>query len=98
MAPYMVVISIILATLSTLVALGNWYGIARCSRDRARGNDRSFSCIPLFSLLFGAMAWLAGRHTLGWWVLLPAALDPINWALPLLPWILWRDSRQNSAK
>jgi hypothetical protein len=85
------VITIALFVLAALVAVANLSGCARALWRQRHGDDRGYSCAHLLSLLLSLAAWLVGPEPLGPWVFAPAAIDPANWTLALLPWHAMRD-------
>ena len=91
----MFIVSIIFLVLSIFIVLGNWTGIIGASRNKARGINKGFSCIPFFSILFSLLSWLTGREWMGLWPFLPTVLDPATWPLVFLPLLLWREFRRN---
>lgn len=91
----MLYISVILLTLSALVALGNIGGIISALRRQKRGGKHGYSSVPLISLMLSYFAWLSSRDIVGLWAFLPAVLDPGTWMLVgLLPFVkdLWQIS------
>jgi len=85
----MTLVSLVLALISGLVAVGNIAGIAVVFRRRKEGSDRGISFVPLVSAIFAGLSSLLGHATLGWWPLLIALLDPGTWTLPLIVREAW---------
>ncbi|NUP06269.1 MAG: hypothetical protein HOW73_09445 [Polyangiaceae bacterium] len=88
----MKLIALALATLAALVAIGNIAGIASVVRDRRQGSTRGYSPVPLLSLIFSATSWALGHTHFGRWLLLPAAIDPGTWMVPVALVLLLRNS------
>lgn len=81
---------------AVLMAFGNLAGgIAALIRKR-RGGDRGFSSIPLVSLVLCTLAWAIGGQALGWWVFIPAILDPGTWMLAALPFVLLEEFKPSA--
>lgn len=87
MAALRLIVAVVLLILSALVALGNIVGVATAYRNRWRGIDKGYSCVPFVSLILGLLGWWAGHGRLGSWPLLPAIIDPGTWTWLGLPWI-----------
>lgn len=87
----MICISISCLAFSALVAFGNLVGCIAAVRRKRRGIDRGYSSVPLISLVFAFLAWLAARHTIGAWAFLPTIIDPGTWMLVVLPWVFVKD-------
>lgn len=83
--------------LSVIMTVGNFWVLIAAYWERRRGGDRGHSMLPLLGLLFGLGAWFCVWDLLGWWALVPAAVDPGTWILLTLPWVIaWnvRDARK----
>lgn len=66
---------------AALVCALNLSGVFVTIVRRWRGERRSYSSVPLFSLLFGLGAWVIVGDALFPWVLVPVVLDPGTWML-----------------
>jgi hypothetical protein len=85
----MLTVAFILMGLASLVAIGNISGCLAAHKRKKQGIDKGYSNIPLVSLAFSILAWLAGHDRLGMWPFLPAALDPGTWLSLYMPWVIW---------
>ncbi len=87
----MTVIGFIFVALASCIAIGDVIGGYQAILRRRKGIPRGFSTVPLLSLLFSLAALALLYQTIGYWALLPAALDPATWSLVYLPfYLLWR--------
>lgn len=86
-------LSVACLVLSSTVAGGNLVGVLGAMRRKRNGIDRGFSTIPICSLLFAIGAWLFSPEVIGFLAFLPAVVDPANWSLACLPFLLIRELR-----
>jgi hypothetical protein len=87
----MITLAIVCLAIAAYVASMNIWGcLAAIRRRRANPSAGGYSAAPLVSLIFGALAYLAGRDPLWLLALVPAVFDPGNWAVVYLPFFLWR--------
>ena len=90
------IVAITCLSLAAVVSVGNWIGVIAWMRDRRRGNTRSFSIVPVVTLVLVVVAALAnpladpGRIStcIFWFV---ALTDLALWQLLYLPIFLFRN-------
>lgn len=80
----MIVLAWTLLVIASYFAAGNLFVLVCGWLDQIRGIARTRSFVPLLSLIFSFLAWLAGNDRFGMWAFLPALIDPaVWWLLPL---------------
>jgi len=84
-------IGVAFLALASLIAVANLIGCFRALRRKHLGIDKGYSSIPLLSILFSLVGLAVFRNVIGYWALLPAAIDPGTWSIVILPfYLLWR--------
>ena len=88
-------IGIVFCALSCLIAIANIItGITRMVRRRKGLPNRPQSLIHVLSIVFSIMACIFAGNTLGFWVFIPAIIDPATLFVLAAPVILLRMRRQ----
>lgn len=77
--------------LAAFVAIANIVGVVTATRNKRRGIDKGYSCVPVLSVVLCAVAYAAGRERFGLWAFLPCAIDPGTWTILYLPVFLLRE-------
>jgi hypothetical protein len=85
----MIASGVVLFALATLIAFGNLVGVCQAIHRKRKGIPYGFSTVPLFSLLFsiGSLAFL--YDTVGYWALIPTAIDPATWSFIFMPFFIF---------
>jgi len=91
----MTTVALILLLLAGVVAVLNIYGVVVAIWRRAHGDLRNYSCIPFFSIALSVVAFLIARQSIGLWAFFPVVIDPGAWVTATLPFVLFREMRQN---
>jgi hypothetical protein len=85
------IIGIVFAVLASLIAALNLTGTYQAIQRQRKGDPRGYSSVPLFSLMLSLGALGLLYKSIGYWALLPAALDPGTWSIFILPfYLVWR--------
>jgi hypothetical protein len=85
------IVGIVFVLLASLVAVANLSGTYQAIQLQRKGIQKGYSSVPLLSLMFSILALGALYRSIGYWPLLPAALDPGTWSVLVLPfYLVWR--------
>jgi len=75
----MIIVASIFELLAGWVALANIVGCVTAKKDHG------YSCVPLLSLLFCTIAFFVAGEPLGYWLFVPAIIDPGTLVVLLVP-------------
>jgi hypothetical protein len=79
------ILSIVLLMLAAFIALANIVGVFTATRNKRRGINRGYSCVPVLSAVLCTVAYAASRDRFGLIAFLPCAIDPATWTILYLP-------------
>lgn len=86
-----IIVGIVFELLASLVAMANLFGTYQALQLQRKGMSKGYSSVPLLSMMLSLGALGALYGTIGYWALLPAALDPGTWSVVILPfYLVWR--------
>ena len=95
MAILRLVLALAFMLMALYIAAMNWGCVIVSMRNRRNGIDKYHSPVPLVSLIFAYLSYLAYPNKPASWIGLIPALDVGNWLLLWLPVIWWREFREN---
>ena len=85
------VLAIPMVLLAAFVAAGNIRGCVWAAQNKKNGIDKGYSNVPFVSLLLCGCAYVLAKDTLGFWVLIPALVDPGTLMTLYFPWVVWTE-------
>jgi Na+-driven multidrug efflux pump len=85
------VIAIAFLLAALLVVVLNWLCAYQGGQNKKNGIKKSVSMIPMVSFILSCFAGLIYPNGERLWILLIPALDPSNWCLVFLPFILLKE-------
>lgn len=95
----LLIVGIVFCALSCLVALANIIvGIAGMVRKRKGLPGRRPSMIHLLSIVFSIVAYVCAGSTLGFWVFIPAVIDPATFFILAAPILLLRARKKECSE
>ncbi len=91
----LLIVASLLLLFATYVVVMNWACVIVSISNKKRGIDRHHSTVPLVSLILFGMAYVIYPcQSMRWFGIVPL-LDIANWGLLRLPFVLYREFRDN---
>lgn len=91
LVPSLWILAIPMTALAGLIAFGNIRGCILAARNKKNGIDRGYSNVPFVSLILCGCAYVLAKDTFGFWVFIPAIVDPGTLMTLCLPWVVWTE-------